>query len=139
MNWYDVALALHLFMVNHTDLDGYVVQFGAKVPIPDAKTVVLIRGPHTPRTNEPKSREELTLFVECWESGSDSESEAPEVAYGLLATFEKKVFSVINDFGKGDQRIQDKPIRVRVGDAEPDGDMFRPMVGSRTRVTISWL
>lgn len=139
MNWYDVALALHVFMVNHEQLNGYVIQFGAKAPIPDAKTVVLIRGPFSPRTNDPKSREELTLFVECWETGSDSEDELPEVAYGLLAEFEKKVFAVINEFGRGDQRINDKQIKVRVGDAEPDGDLFRPMVGSRTRVTITWL
>jgi len=139
MNWHDVALALHIFMVNHNLLNDYVVQFGARVPIPDAKTVVLVRGPSSPKTNEPKSANQLTLFVECWETGSDDPTEAPEIAYGLLSEMESNVFQVINEFGKGDQRIEGKQIKVRLGETEPDGDVFRPKVGSRTRTTISWL
>jgi len=51
---------------------------------------------------------------------------------------EGRVITAINRFGAGDQRIDGKKIRVRPGRAEPDGDIFRPMVGSRTAVVISW-
>ena len=68
----------------------------------------------------------------------DDEAVDPMIGYQKLADLEGRVITAINRFGAGDQRIDGKKIRVRPGRAEPDGDIFRPMVGSRTAVVISW-
>lgn len=136
MNWFLVMTAMLSALKTDENLSGIGIQAGALVPVPTEPEVRLIRGPSQPKTNEPGSVNELTIWVECWEV--DDEAVDPMIGYQKLADLEGRVITAINRFGAGDQRIDGKQIRVRPGRAEPDGDIFRPMVGSRTAVAISW-
>lgn len=136
MNWFLVMTAMLSALKTDENLSGIGIQAGALVPVPTEPEVRLIRGPSQPKTNEPGSVNELTIWVECWEV--DEEAIDPMIGYQKLADLEGRVITAINRFGAGDQRIDGKQIRVRPGRAEPDGDIFRPMVGSRTAVAISW-
>lgn len=136
MNWFLVMAGMRAALQADADLNGISIQSGALVPVPESPEIRLIRGPAQPKTNDPNSRNELTIFVECWEH--DDEAEDAAVGYQKLADLEARAIAAINRFGAGDQRIDGKQIRVRPGRAEPDGDLFRPMVGSRTAVSIIW-
>lgn len=136
MNWFLIMQAMTQYLIDQPALDNVPVQTGQTVPVPEETTVTLIRGPATPRSNDRRQSPELVVFVECWVR---DDSDDPAAGYQRIAELESAVIDSINDFAKGDRRIDGKPLKVRVGTTEPDGDAFRPMVGSRTQITISWL
>lgn len=135
MNWFDVMDAIHTHLESDASVDVPLAA-GALVPVPRAAEVRLIRGPFQPRTNAPDSTDELTVFIECWVH-DDKDADA-KVGYQKLADLEDRVMQSVNQFGQGNRRINGKQIRIRPGRAEPDGDLFRPMLGSRTAVAITW-
>jgi hypothetical protein len=131
--WFEVMTALKTHLINTAELKGAVVVMGGDADLPDCQTVALLRGPFQPATNDRQSRNELTIYIECWEHDTH---EDPKKGYEKLAALEGIVMAAINGFGLG--CINDKRIQVRLGQTEPDGDAFRPSVGSRTAVTIKW-
>ncbi len=133
--WFDILMALNNHLIATSELNGVAIVVGSDTKIPQGATVVLIRGTFDPKTTEPKSRDSQQLYVECWQW---DESESPTKGYEKLAELEGIVMKALNDFGAGSNRVNNKQVRVILGQTEPDGDAFRPSVGSRTAVTVQW-
>lgn len=133
--WFDILMALNNHLTPNSELNGVAITIGANAKIPLCASVVLTRGVFNPKTTEPKSRDSQQLYVECWQW---DESESPTKGYEKLAELEGIVMKALNDFGAGSNRVHNKQVRVILGQTEPDGDAFRPSVGSRTAVTVQW-
>lgn len=133
--WYSILMALKTHLAAQDSLKDVVIQVGGSADIPEKTTIILTRGTFEPKTTEPKSLESQNLYIECW---CYDESENFATGYSKLATLEADVLTAINAFGAGTKQISNKNIRVRLGQTEPDGDAFRPSVGSRTAVSIRW-
>jgi len=125
------ALIAHLD--NTPELKGTIIVMGADSKVPDCKTVVLTRGSFEPKTNDRQSVNNQTVYIECWQY---DDHENPKKGYQKLAALEGVVMAAINGFGF--TCVESKQLKVRLGQTEPDGDAFRPSVGSRTAVTIRW-
>jgi hypothetical protein len=134
--WFDLLMALQSAFINDAEMEGIPVMVGAKTPVPDYECVVLLRGTFDPKNNNPSSREDQQIFIETWVY--DEDSDHPEKGYQKLDQLEKKVIRIANEFGKGDRRFAGKKIRTVIGQTQPDGDVFRPSLGSRTTVSIQW-
>jgi hypothetical protein len=133
--WFELLLALKNHLEADPDLQGLCIQVGAGAAIPSKATIVIIRGPFTPKTNDPKSIEELTIYIECWEY-----DDRPDFIHGYekISQLEQKLIKAINEFGAGSRLVNGKKIKIRPGEPQPDGDSFRPSIGSRTAVSIRW-
>ncbi|HAO23507.1 MAG TPA: hypothetical protein DCQ49_00040, partial [Methylophaga sp.] len=83
MNWFLVMTAMLAALKTDENLSGIGIRAGALVPVPTEPEVRLIRGPSQPKTNEPGSVNELTIWVECWEV--DDEAVDPMIGYQKLA------------------------------------------------------
>lgn len=133
--WFEILLALMNHLIATPGLKGVAICVGSDAKIPSGKTVVLIRGKFDPKTNDTKSVNSQTVYIECWDY---DDSESPQKGYEKLSVLERVVMTALNQFGAGSTLINNKRVQVRLGQTEPDGDAFRPSVGSRTAVTIRW-
>lgn len=133
--WYDILLALMNHLISEDDLQGVSIQVGNQGVVPINKTIVLIRGSFDPKTTEPKATHAQTVYIECWEY---DDSQDTKNGYEKLSRLEDIVMKSLNEFGAGSNLINNKRVQLRIGQTEPDGDAFRPSVGSRTAIKIRW-
>jgi hypothetical protein len=131
--WFDVMTALSDHLNAIAELAGVHIELGANAQVPDCKTVILTRGQFEPKNNDRQSINKQIIYVECWEF---DDHDSPKKGYEKLAALEGLVFAAINGFGF--TCVNTQQIKVRLGQTEPDGDAFRPSVGSRTTITIEW-
>ncbi len=134
ITWWDIINALYTALLAGTTLDGVKVQLGASAEVPAAATVLLVRGGSTPPTKHDTVAGEQILFVECWEHGPADDN---TVAYRRLALLEEKFRAALNAWVDSNP-FPEAQISAVPGEFQPDGDIFRPSVGSRMELNIKW-
>lgn len=82
-----------------------------------------------------KGKSEATVYVYCWE-GSDSQD--PGDAYELLAALENKVATALESWLLQVQTALKIRISLEIPEIIPDGDIYRPAVGSRITLKLTW-
>jgi hypothetical protein len=121
---FDGALsALTLRRVNRV-----AVETVADAVVPDGDTVRVTRASSPPRPLYAQLSGVETLALECWTRDDD-----PAVASARLQDLEETAFAAL----RGLSRI-DPITNIAITGIDPDGDLFRPAVGSRITLTISW-
>ena len=111
-----------------SDLPGVTVATYADARIPDEDTVRVLRGssPERPLFAQLSGSESLAL--ECWTRNED-----PALANQQLQTLENNVIAALRNLPRVDPIIN-----LSIAGIDPDGDLFRPNLGSRIRLTITW-
>lgn len=110
-----------------TALPAVVVETVADTPAPDVDTVYVLRGGSV----EPSlfaERGVENLILECW-----SRDEVPATADLKLETLENNVVAALRGLPHTGPMIS-----LSFTGIDPDGDIFRPNVGSRIYLTIAW-
>ncbi len=95
--------------------------------VPDSATVYVLRG----GSIEPSlygERGAETIIIECWVR--DEDAAAADVA---LETLENNVIAALQTLPHSESVMS-----VAITSIDPDGDVFRPTVGSRINLTLSW-
>jgi len=137
--WYRVLQALETYFKGLTAFSHVTIQLGDSGAIPDNTTLVLLRGPEKTDDRLRYRRGELTLFIECWVATSVQNAlESPASGYLQLADLEDLTVDALRTFGHMPTVISDYHITAKLGQIEPDGDAFRPKVGSRIPLTITY-
>lgn len=110
------------------DLTGVVVTAYADAVIPDVPTVRVLRASAPARPLFAQMAGTEFFAVECWVRHED-----PETANRALADLEERVLTALRAIPRID------PITtVTLAGVDPDGDLFRPNLGSRINLNISW-
>lgn len=110
------------------DLYGVVVTAYADAVIPDVPTVRVLRASSPARPLFAQMSGAEFFAVECWVRAED-----PEDANRALADLEERVLVALRAIPRID------PITtVTIAGVDPDGDLFRPNLGSRINLNISW-
>lgn len=134
INWWDILEALRTYLAEHADLYDAVIELGAGAEVPTTRTVSLQRGPDQPPTRYDSVPGELTVHVECWEH---SDSDDPGVAYAELASLEAATRAALAAWLASDP-FPAAELKAPLPPWQPDGDMFRPSVGSRLDLVIGY-
>ena len=132
--WWKLLLDLQLFLQQQANLTDVNIEMGASACVPEQSTVQLVRGTGTPDWRGRFKQGKQTVFVDCWAH----DERDPETAYQQLDELEQYAFAAIRLWGQQGSTIEGVHARAMVKDSEPDGDLFRPSVGSRTLVEIEW-
>lgn len=102
------------------------VHVGGSAEVPQSRRVTLMRGPGTTYAEFVESgRIEQTVYAECWAHADD-----PAVANTKLQALEQMVIETMQSAGP-QRLLPHTDALARVTQIEPDGDAFRPSVGSR--------
>lgn len=106
------------------------VEVGASAQVPTAPTVVLIRGPATPRAEFAETGQgEQIIYIECWayDHGTESGNDALETIETWVA--DELVRKLV-------RLLPDTDAIASLQAVEPDNDAFRPSVGSRMTLRL---
>ena len=137
--WYRVLQALETYFKGLAAFSHVTIQLGDSGAIPDNTTLVLLRGPGQTDDRQRNRRGEQTIFIECWVTTSAQNAlESPADGYLQLADLEDITVDALRTFGHTPTVITDYHITAKFGQIEPDGDAFRPKVGSRIPLTITY-
>lgn len=109
-------------------LPGVVVTPYADSPIPDVDTVRVLRGSSPARPLFAQQSGSETLALECWTRHADAAT-----ANQQLETLENNVIAVLRTL----PRI-DPILNLSITGIDPDGELFRPNLGSRMALTVTW-
>lgn len=135
MNWWVILSSLLNFMRAHADLRGVNVCAGGDAQVPECRTVQLLRG----ETVQPQRLDTVpgaqTIYVECWEH---DESQDAGRGYEKLAALEVTVSAVVAQWQASQPFPQAELGRDPLGSFKPDGDMYRPSIGSQAELVVKW-
>lgn len=131
--WWALLSDLQSFLQLQTDLADVTIEAGASACVPEQRTVQLVRGTGTADWRGRYKPGRQTLYVDCWAYDDDAAA-----AYAQLNELEKNVFDAIRLWGQQGSTVEGAHARAMIKDTEPDGDLFRPSVASRTLVEIDW-
>lgn len=107
------------------------VEVGGSAAVPDFRQVTLLRGPGTrPADADMTGQATQTVYVECWEHHKTTAE-----ANARLQALEMAVIGAMT--ASGPQLLSGWGALVNVENIEPDGDAFRPSVGSRMTVRVN--
>lgn len=111
-----------------SDLPGVIVTTYADARIPDEDTVRVLRSnsPERPLFAQLSGSENLAL--ECWTRHED-----PALANQQLQALESNVIAALRNLPRVDPIVN-----ITLTGIDPDGDLFRPNLGSRIRLSITW-
>ncbi|TVR59427.1 MAG: hypothetical protein EA420_15960 [Candidatus Competibacteraceae bacterium] len=109
-------------------LPGVAVATVVDAVVPDVDTVRVTRASSPARALFQQLSGVEALAVECWTRNDD-----PDLASAQLQALERDVLAAL----RGITRI-DPITTIDITGIDPDGDLFRPAVGSRINLTISW-
>lgn len=107
------------------------VSVGADAQVPECRAIQLLRGPGDDSRFKRENVLEQRFWIECWAY----DKAAPEKAYADLDAIEQAV----RDYLTGCSAAAVVPgwdLIVTLEGVEPDGDQFRPSVGSRMTVLV---
>lgn len=116
------------------ELDDAPVQTNAEAKVPDCALLAVRRGVvNEQQTFAIDSDGVAAVAVECWEYDRDDY----DAANSRLAALERSVVDVLETYAQAlpELRRVAALISIRI---EPDGDLFRPAVGSEITATIAW-
>jgi hypothetical protein len=110
------------------ELPHVTVSTAVDAVVPDVDTVRVTRASSPARALFQQLSGAEALAVECWTRNDD-----PDLANAQLQAMENNVLAAL----RGIARI-DPIMTVEILGLDPDGDLFRPAVGSRFTLNISW-
>ncbi|MCP5197309.1 MAG: hypothetical protein H6974_11060 [Gammaproteobacteria bacterium] len=110
------------------DLPGVEVTRFADAQIPDDDTVRVLRGGSQDRPLFAQQSGHENLILECWTRHED-----PALANQQLQSLENQVIAALRHLPRVDPIVN-----LSISGIDPDGDLFRPNLGSRIRLTIHW-
>lgn len=134
ITWWDILEALRAFLAEQPALYDAVIELGAGAAVPTTRTVSLQRGPDQPPTAYDSVPGELTVHVECWEHDDSDDS---GVAYAQLATLEAATRAALAAW-LASNPFPAVELKAPLPAWQPDGDMFRPSVGSRLDLVVRY-
>lgn len=114
---------------NLTDTD---VVLNASAQVWEVRTVVVSRGGAEPRREPDWTGGVQRVWIECWEHAS-----IPEDANTALDALETAVQAALADWLAA-LALPGVCVAGQVTAIEPDGDLFRPSVGSRLTCELRW-
>ncbi len=129
--WFEIikSLADHIAAT----LDDTAVNRYASASVPRRRQVDFLRGPGTPTaTFRTSGKFEQTVYVECWEFDEDADT-----ASAALESLENEVIAALLSCGAVAAQSQTIEAIVKLTNIEPDGDAFRPSVGSRMTLVVT--
>lgn len=109
-------------------LPDVVIKQEADARIPDVDTVRVLRGASPARALFAQQSGSETLVLECWTRNDD-----PALANQQLEVLENQVIAALRTLARVDPILN-----LAIDGIDPDGDLFRPNLGSRIRLTINW-
>jgi hypothetical protein len=137
--WYRILQALDAYFKSLPAFSNVTIQLGDSGAIPDSTTLVLLRGPGQTDDRLRNRRGEQTVFIECWVTSSVQDAlDSAADGYLQLADLEDITVNALRTFGHTPTIIDGYHITAKPGQIEPDGDAFRPSVGSRIPLTITY-
>ncbi|WP_378955378.1 hypothetical protein [Pelosinus sp. sgz500959] len=137
--WWKIIKSITDHMVNDYDLSSIpalTVKAGIEGGIPDYPAIRVCRGGERNTNILTKGRGTVIVLIDCWEGSDDQD---PGVAYELINNLEEKMIKSLIDWFE----IAPTQLKVKLSleddtDTDADGEMFRPTVGSTTRLKIKW-
>ncbi|PHS70533.1 MAG: hypothetical protein COB22_07865 [Cycloclasticus sp.] len=137
--WYRVLQAIETYFKGLAEFANVTIQLGDSGAIPEDTTLVLLRGPGKADDRSRNRRGEQTVFIECWVTSSVQNAlESAADGYLQLADLEDITVNALRMFGHTPTVIADYHITAKLGQIENDNDAFRPHVGSRIPLTITY-
>lgn len=112
-----------------SQLPGVDIQTHADAEVPDVDTVRVLRGASAgrPYYGRPSGQQSITL--EVWTTNTNY----ADADYRLML-LEDAVMRALEQLPRGGGRI----FIVDILGIDPDGDLFRPTVGSQIRLNVHW-
>lgn len=111
-----------------TGLPGVVVTTCADSQIPDVDTVRVLRGSSPARPLFAQQSGSENLALECWTRHDDAAQ-----ANLQLQTLESNVLAVLRTLPRVDPILN-----LAITGIDPDGELFRPNLGSRISLSVVW-
>ena len=140
--WYDVIISLREHIRAAAGMESVKVEAGALDPqshLKDAGAgLVLVYRDREPDEKLFKGGEGIIeIKIECWTRSNDKD---PAVGYGLLSALEDKLTAALASWATtaGPATTGADIIHVEVDETIGDGDVKRPLIGSRKAVRVEW-
>lgn len=111
-----------------TALPTVIVLAYSDAPAPDEETVYVKRAGSPSRSLFAQQSGTENLVLECW-----SRDLVPATADLKLQTLENNVIAALRTLPRVDPIVN-----LTITGIDPDGDLFRPNVGSQISITINW-
>lgn len=137
--WWKIIKHLTAYLQNDYDLQSIpalTVKSGVEGGIPDYPAIRVCRGGERGKTLRGKGKGTVIVLIDCWQGSDDQD---PGVAYDLINDLEEKMTKALIDW------IEIAPSELKITmnieddiDTDADGEMFRPTVGSTTKLKIKW-
>lgn len=131
MRWWNIQQSLYAHLVVQLDGTSKVV-LGADAFTPSERTVIVKRGPVSQHLPSHGDREgQIAVVLECWASANEDRA-----AGNLdLQELENTVAALLDDWVRAVRTTWTLTLQIRI---DPDGDFFRPSLGSQMTVDIGW-
>lgn len=130
MRWWQLQQSLHDYLV--ANLGNVEVILGADAYTPEKRTVIVKRGPVAPHHPAMGDRAgQIGVVLECWANATTDRA----VANQDLQDLENTVAGLLDSWVRSVQHTWTLTLQIRI---DPDGDFFRPSLGSQMTVEIDW-
>lgn len=138
--WWKIIQHLTTHLQNDYDLQSIpalTIASGVEDGIPDYPAIRVCRGGERGVGILTKGRGTITILVDCWQGSDDPD---PGVAYALINDLEEKMIKSFTSWFE----IAPSELKIKMAlenddvDTDADGEMFRPTVGSTTKIKIKW-
>jgi len=138
--WWLIIQHLTAFFNNYPDLKAVpalTIASGVEGGIPDFPAIRVCRGGERGVGILTKGRGTVIILVDCWEGSDDQD---PGVAYAKINALEAKMIKAFTDWFE----IAPSALKIKMAlenddiDTDADGEMFRPTIGSTTKIKIKW-
>lgn len=130
--WFTILHDLAEFFRNDVDLQGCLVIEGSGVTIEDYPAIEVMRDAE-PETNFHGKRGKVKFNVQPWIRNDDPD---PVRGYEDIFALERKIVAAIAKWQKVPK--DGYAIMVELKNTLGDGDVFRPVCGSRIPIHIEW-
>lgn len=139
--WWPLMQSLHAHLTADTALaeavPGLHIQYGRTQPWPEEPTLEIQRGPTQGQDLHDRERTEQELWINCLVKDK-SLSPDDGTGYALLEALEEAALDSVRRWFERDDapHLDNIAQKVSLARIEPDGDLFRPHVGSHIVLLI---
>lgn len=131
MRWWAIQQSLYDHLVAQLAGTSKVV-LGADAFTPSERTVIVKRGPVSPHLPSHGDRAgQIAVVLECWANANNDRA----VANLDLQELETTVAALLDEWVRAVRTTWTLTLQIRI---DPDGDFFRPSLGSQMTVDIDW-